>query len=146
MGAPGVRTIHQRKDRAMSDTSDQTGQTDQTDQTDKSGSSNRKDSPEAMRSAHAWLTQVAEELGLPEEVVRASVKDVLDLTSAVAHNRSRPAAPVTAFLIGLAAGQAAAQSAELSAAQSAGPENTSADNLFEAFSPLIERITTLAQD
>lgn len=143
MGAPGVRTIHQRKDRAMSDTSDQT---DQTDQTDKSGSSNRKDSPEAMRSAHAWLTQVAEELGLPEEVVRASVKDVLDLTSAVAHNRSRPAAPVTAFLIGLAAGQAAAQSAELSAAQSAGPENTSADNLSEAFSPLIERITTLAQD
>ncbi|HIW92182.1 MAG TPA: hypothetical protein H9870_11035 [Candidatus Corynebacterium avicola] len=95
-------------------------------------SDSRKDSPEAMRSAHAWLTQVAEELGLPEDVVRASVKDVLDLTSAVAHNRSRPAAPVTAFLIGLAAGQAA--------------ENTSSDNLSAASKPLIERITALAEE
>jgi hypothetical protein len=67
----------------------------------------KKDSPEEMQSAHAWLEQVAGELGLPQDAARAQVKGVLDLTSAVAHNRSRPAAPVTAFLVGLAAGRAA---------------------------------------
>lgn len=90
----------------------------------------QKDSPEQMLSAHAWLEQVAEELGLPQDVVRASVKDVLDLTSAVAHHRSRPAAPVTAFLIGLAAGRAADQDEEL----------------YAEAHPRVERITTLALD
>ncbi|MDN5582656.1 MAG: DUF6457 domain-containing protein [Corynebacterium sp.] len=90
----------------------------------------QKDSPEQMLSAHAWLEQVAEELGLPQDVVRASVKDVLDLTSAVAHHRSRPAAPVTAFLIGLAAGRAAGQD----------------QDLYAEAHPRVERITTLALD
>lgn len=95
-----------------------------------------KDSPEEMLSAHAWLDQVADELGLPEDVARSSVKGVLDLTAAVAHNRSRPAAPVTAFLIGLAAGQAAGATSE----------NISGHDLSEQFAPRIEEITALALD
>jgi hypothetical protein len=54
-----------------------------------------------------WVTAVARELGLEEAVESpASVDMVLDLTSDVAHGVSRPAAPVTAFLIGVAAGRA----------------------------------------
>ncbi|WP_232663070.1 DUF6457 domain-containing protein [Pseudonocardia sp. TRM90224] len=53
-----------------------------------------------------WVTAVARELGL--EAVDGSVVDmVLDLTADVAHGVSRPGAPVTAFLVGLAAGKAA---------------------------------------
>src|SRR6476620_5033948 len=56
-----------------------------------------------------WVGQVAGRLGLDlagvdqQELVTA----VLDLTADVAHGVSRPAAPVTAFLVGLAAGGAA---------------------------------------
>jgi hypothetical protein len=54
-----------------------------------------------------WVTAVARELGLEEAVEAATTVDmVLDLTSDVAHGVSRPAAPVTAFLIGVAAGRA----------------------------------------
>lgn len=53
-----------------------------------------------------WVDAVAQELGLGA-VGGASVVDlVLDLTSDVAHGVDRPAAPVTAFLVGLAAGRA----------------------------------------
>ncbi|MEJ3652754.1 DUF6457 domain-containing protein [Actinomycetes bacterium KLBMP 9759] len=53
-----------------------------------------------------WVTAVARELGLDD--VDGSVVDmVLDLTADVAHGVSRPGAPVTAFLVGLAAGKAA---------------------------------------
>ena len=56
----------------------------------------------------AWVTAVAQELGLSDQVDGGSVVDtVLDLTSDVAHTVSRPAAPVTAFLVGLAAGRQA---------------------------------------
>jgi hypothetical protein len=56
-----------------------------------------------------WVAAVARQLGLDladadqQELVTA----VLDLTADVAHGVSRPAAPVTAFLVGLAAGRAA---------------------------------------
>jgi hypothetical protein len=56
-----------------------------------------------------WVGQVAGRLGLDlagvdqQELVTA----VLDLTADIAHGVSRPAAPVTAFLVGLAAGGAA---------------------------------------
>ncbi|AWB85057.1 hypothetical protein C3E79_05065 [Corynebacterium liangguodongii] len=63
-----------------------------------------------MRSAHEWLSRVVELLKLPAGVERSSVGPILDLTKDVAHNRSRPAAPVTAFLVGLAAGRAASGS------------------------------------
>jgi hypothetical protein len=54
-----------------------------------------------------WVTAVAQELGLEGAIDSDTVVDlVLDMTSDVAHGVSRPAAPVTAFLIGVAAGRA----------------------------------------
>lgn len=54
-----------------------------------------------------WVTAVALELGLENALDSGATVDmVLDLTSDVAHGVSRPAAPVTAFLIGIAAGRA----------------------------------------
>ena len=60
---------------------------------------------ESLRTTHDWLHAVAEELGVDPQLVRDLVGDILDVTAAVAHNGpSRPAAPTTAFVIGLAAG------------------------------------------
>jgi hypothetical protein len=54
-----------------------------------------------------WVTAVARELGLEGSLdTSSSVDMVLDLTSDVAHGVSRPGAPVTAFLVGVAAGRA----------------------------------------
>ena len=55
-----------------------------------------------------WVTAVTRELGLEHALDSSTAVDmVLDLASDVAHGVSRPAAPVTAFLIGVAAGRAA---------------------------------------
>jgi hypothetical protein len=54
-----------------------------------------------------WVAAVCRELGLPEATsTDGTTKLVLDVTADVAHHVARPAAPVTAFLIGLAAGRA----------------------------------------
>jgi hypothetical protein len=54
-----------------------------------------------------WVTAVARELGMEDALDSATTVDmVLDLTSDVAHGVSRPGAPVTAFLVGVAAGRA----------------------------------------
>src|SRR3954452_21435101 len=53
-----------------------------------------------------WVTAVARELGLEEALDSLGTVDlVLDLTSDVAHGVSRPGAPVTAFLVGIAPGR-----------------------------------------
>jgi hypothetical protein len=53
-----------------------------------------------------WVNAVAQELGLAESFDgRGTIDLVLDLTSDVAHGVSRPGAPVTAFLVGVAAGR-----------------------------------------
>ena len=56
----------------------------------------------AVQTAHEWLTDAARELGLPPEDATRHIRALLDLTRDVAHNRSRPAAPLTSFLVGLA--------------------------------------------
>lgn len=61
------------------------------------------DDAEAMAG---WVTAVARELGLRDVDAIAAVDTVLDLTADVAHGVSRPGAPVTAFLLGIAAGRA----------------------------------------
>lgn len=70
-----------------------------------------------------WVTAVATELGLADTIDTATATDtVLDLTADVAHTVSRPGAPVTAFLVGLAAGRTddpAAATRELAAKVSA---------------------------
>ena len=56
-----------------------------------------------------WVAAVARQLGIDltgadqDELITA----VLDLTADIAHGVNRPAAPITAFLVGLAAGRAA---------------------------------------
>ena len=67
-----------------------------------------KAAPEEV-AASTWLSTVTSTLDVDPEVLRATIKDVLDLTSIVAHEHSRPAAPVTAFLAGLTAGQRTAE-------------------------------------
>jgi hypothetical protein len=59
------------------------------------------------RALSEWVTAVVRELGIEGALEREGVVDmVLDLTSDVAHGVSRPGAPVTAFLVGIAAGRA----------------------------------------
>lgn len=60
----------------------------------------------SLDSAHAWLEEAARGLGIDPASVHPLTKDLLDLTRDVAHGPSRPAAPLTAFLVGLAAGRA----------------------------------------
>ncbi len=59
-----------------------------------------------MLSLDDWVAQVCDSLDLPAECVDSAM--VLDLTRDVAHSVSRPAAPVTAYLAGLAVGCGAA--------------------------------------
>lgn len=64
-----------------------------------------------MSTLDEWIDEVARELGIGElgDLVDPSVVQpmVLDLTRDVAHGVARPAAPITAYLLGLAAGRAA---------------------------------------
>jgi hypothetical protein len=53
---------------------------------------------------------VCAELGLCGEDLERLSSSVLNLVRAVAHGVNRPSAPLTAFLVGLAAGRAAAAS------------------------------------
>jgi hypothetical protein len=50
-----------------------------------------------------WVMAVAEELGVTPNP--ADTRTILEMTKDVAHNVDRPAAPVTAYLIGIAVGQ-----------------------------------------
>ena len=51
-----------------------------------------------------WVAEVAAALGVID--LRVDTDEVLDLASAAAHNVVRPAAPLTTFVAGLAAGLA----------------------------------------
>jgi Domain of unknown function (DUF6457) len=63
-----------------------------------------------------WLAEVASVLDLDAATV-VGVRDlVLDLTRDVAHGVARPAAPLTAFLVGLAAGRSGGGEVEIRAA------------------------------
>ena len=59
------------------------------------------------RSLSEWVTAVTLELGLEDPLANPEAVDVvLRLAADVAHGVCRPGAPVTAFLVGLAAGRA----------------------------------------
>ncbi|MFK5163931.1 DUF6457 domain-containing protein [Propionibacterium freudenreichii] len=51
------------------------------------------------------MAAVAGELGLDDGLPAEAEKPVLDLISQVAHGPSRPGAPLTAFLVGVAVGR-----------------------------------------
>ncbi len=59
-----------------------------------------------------WTDRVAPALGVDAALVTATRDDVLDMVRDVAHGVVRPAAPLTAFVVGLAAGRASAQGAD----------------------------------
>lgn len=78
-----------------------------------------------MNTLDEWTAQVARDLGVDDALdQQAALKAVLDVARDVAHGVARPAAPVTTFLIGLAA--------------------TRADDPVAALPQLAERVTTLA--
>ncbi|ORA26942.1 DUF6457 domain-containing protein [Mycobacterium aquaticum] len=56
-----------------------------------------------MSTLEQWLVAAKAELGIDIEV---DVDELLDMTKEVAHNVARPAAPLTAFLVGYAAARA----------------------------------------
>jgi hypothetical protein len=58
-----------------------------------------------------WVAAAGAGLGLDPAAV--DVTELLDLTRAVAHGIARPAAPLTAFLVGLAAGRAGGDAASV---------------------------------
>jgi hypothetical protein len=62
-------------------------------------------------SLEQWATALAAELGLEPDAV--DVEQVLDLAADAAHGVVRPAAPLTTFLVGLAAGRAGGGDAEV---------------------------------
>lgn len=53
----------------------------------------------------AWAAELSRELGLPRDAP-LDIDDVLDLARDAAHSVARPAAPLTTFLVGYAAGLA----------------------------------------
>jgi hypothetical protein len=56
-----------------------------------------------MNPLDTWIATACEALGIDPATVDRDA--VLDLTRDVAHGVSRPAAPLTAYLVGLAAGR-----------------------------------------
>ncbi len=59
-----------------------------------------------MSALDEWLVDAATRLGLDEATGALHRDLVLDLARDVAHGVARPAAPLTTFLLGLAAGRA----------------------------------------
>jgi Domain of unknown function (DUF6457) len=60
-----------------------------------------------MSTLEEWAAAVVAELGLADAVTGGTRDMVLDLARDVAHGVARPAAPLTTYLVGLAAGRAA---------------------------------------
>ena len=65
------------------------------------------DTPDPVDDAVRWAAIVTSELGIASEDLDRVSRSVLDLVRDVAHGVNRPSAPLTAFLVGLAAGRAA---------------------------------------
>lgn len=67
--------------------------------------------PEDRRAVEAWLERIVPELGVDAALVDEAL--ILDLARDAAHGIARPAAPLTTYLLGLAAGRARADAAEV---------------------------------
>ncbi|MDX6228241.1 MAG: hypothetical protein QOI76_1631 [Frankiales bacterium] len=66
-----------------------------------------------MNVLEEWLTETSTRLGLDEGTGAAYRDLVLELARDVAHGVARPAAPLTTFLLGLAAGRAGGSAEEV---------------------------------
>lgn len=61
-----------------------------------------------MNTLQEWVGTICRELDIADAVSPAAMQSrVLDLSRDVAHEVARPAAPLTAYLLGLAAGRSA---------------------------------------
>lgn len=85
------------------------------------------DDPEKMARMRDWLAAVAAELKLPEDVLTSVESPLLDLIATVAHGPSRPGAPLTAFLVGYAAGKGGDASALITDVQALADAHTTTD-------------------
>lgn len=63
-----------------------------------------------MNELDRWLDAVCPVLEIDRAIVQECSGPLLDMVRDTAHGVSRPAAPLTAFLVGLAAGAAGARS------------------------------------
>lgn len=61
--------------------------------------------PQDLVLVREFVRQVAQRLDLDPQVIQQTLPHLLGLTKHVAHGVVRPAAPLAAFLVGLAAGQ-----------------------------------------
>ncbi|MBO0926429.1 molybdopterin-guanine dinucleotide biosynthesis protein MobA [Cellulomonas sp. zg-ZUI199] len=61
-----------------------------------------------MDALQDWTGRAAPALGVDPALVAATQDEVLEMVRDVAHGVLRPAAPLTAYVVGLAAGRAAA--------------------------------------
>ncbi|GAA1804784.1 NTP transferase domain-containing protein [Agromyces neolithicus] len=86
------------------------------------GMPNTSQSPESL---DRWLAALATELGI--EPADVPIGEILDLARDVAHGVARPAAPLSAFVVGLAVGAGNGSLAELSARATALAEGWSSD-------------------
>lgn len=73
------------------------------------------DEPAKMAAMESWLDEVCAALEVDRSAVAGVTPAVLDLVGDVAHGPSRPAAPLTASAMGLAAGSPAAGDGDLAA-------------------------------
>ncbi|MPV38475.1 DUF6457 domain-containing protein [Georgenia subflava] len=92
----------------------------------------RDDETRKMAVMNRWLDEVCTELGVDRTLMTSSTSPLLRLIGEVAHGPSRPGAPLTAFLVGLAAATAATDRA--------GQEAAVAERI-DAVSRLVERWT-----
>jgi hypothetical protein len=67
----------------------------------------RESTPDQTDDAARWATLVTAELGITSDDLARLSRSVLEMVRDVAHGVNRPSAPLTAFLVGLAAGRAA---------------------------------------
>ncbi|GGG75028.1 DUF6457 domain-containing protein [Corynebacterium pelargi] len=65
-----------------------------------------------LSSTYEWVTRLAQAFDIDVEAARAVVPALLDLTRDIAHQQARPAAPLSAFLVGLAAKDASVEEIE----------------------------------
>lgn len=61
-----------------------------------------KHQPEDLENARTFLAEVSQELSIDPQVIEKAMPHLLGLTKHVAHDVVRPAAPLAAFLVGIA--------------------------------------------
>ncbi|MDM8086399.1 DUF6457 domain-containing protein [Cellulomonas cellasea] len=93
----------------------------------------RGDETQKMAVMNAWLDQVCAELDVDRAVLDANTMPLLQLINHVAHGPSRPGAPVTAFLVGLAGAGASTDPAEQ--ARAVGERIAAVERLVAAWDP-----------